>query len=106
MNPEDKVIMQQVASETAKKTVQETLLALGLDTDHPIEVQKDLATLREVRSLIEDPEWQADQLHLRKWRKTVNAVESKGIFAAFKFVMIGVFTLALIGAGVKFGIFN
>ncbi len=96
MDTADRVVIQQV--------VKETLTALGVDPSNPIAVQKDFASLRELRLLAEDPEWQADQAHLRRWRKTMNTVESKGVMLAIKFVIIGMLALVLVGIGVKFDI--
>jgi hypothetical protein len=104
MDAESRLMMQQVAEETAKKTVSETLTRLGVDHQHPIEIQKDFATLRELRVLIEDPEVQADLLHLRRWRVTMNAVESKGVLVGIGMAILGLGVLVYMGVGAKFGI--
>jgi hypothetical protein len=44
-------IIREESSQTVKTTVKETLRGLGVDVDHPLEVQNDLSALREWRVL-------------------------------------------------------
>jgi hypothetical protein len=44
-------IIREESQETVKETVHETLKGLGVDVEHPIEVQNDLSALREWRLL-------------------------------------------------------
>ena len=104
MDTETKALMREIAEESADKAVRRTLTALGIDHENPIEVQKDLASLRELRVLTADEDFQRDMLHLRRWRKTMDAVESRGILAATGMVIIG--GVALILTGVKFKFFS
>lgn len=104
MDPETQIIMRQVADEAATKAVNDTLLRLGIDPNNPIEAQRDFAAMREMREMVSNEEWWKDQHHLRRWRKAVDAVESKGFMAAVGFFMIaGAAGLALTISR-KFGI--
>lgn len=55
------------------ETVEQTLLALGVDTDDPVELQKDMA-------------------HLRTWRESMETVRKQTLLTA-----IGVITLGVLG---------
>lgn len=57
-----------------RATVQETLLALGIDMSEPLEAQKDFQ-------------------HLRAWRESVDTIKRQGLVAA-----VGVIVTGLIGA--------
>lgn len=54
-------------------TVAETLLRLGVDTTDPVELQKDMA-------------------HLREWRQSVQTVKRQSLITA-----IGILTVGLLG---------
>lgn len=86
LDPTTRILIGEVAEETSKRVVREVLVSLGIDTSEPIEVQKDLAALRELRALMASHEMQADLMHLRRWRKNMNAIQSKGILSAVAFL--------------------
>ena len=46
-------LLQETAREAAREAVRETLLALGLDADHPHDMQADLVFLRRHRQISE-----------------------------------------------------
>lgn len=46
--------LEALASNAAGKAVKTTLIALGIDADHPLEVQKDMQFSRNLRVLSED----------------------------------------------------
>jgi len=102
MDPETKAFMREVAEESAEKAVRRFAMTLGIDADNPLEVQKDLAALREFRTMAEDREFQRDMLHLRKWRKAMDAVESKGFGYGILFMVLGAIALAIVGIKTKF----
>lgn len=89
MDTYDKHALQQIAEEAASKAVAETFTKLGLDTHDVFETQKDMAALREMRSLLSSSEFQQDLAHLRKWRKSVDDIKSKSLFAALSLVAFG-----------------
>ncbi len=70
-----------------KKVVEETLTTLGFDIKNPIEVQKDIASLRELRKFIASEDTQADLVHLRKWREAMDNTRSYGL-RAFMFALV------------------
>ncbi len=91
--------MTQIADEAAEKAVKKVLLTLGVNADNPIEMQKDMIALRELRILVDDSEIQQDLLYLRSWRKTMQAVKSKGILTAVGMVVTAI--LAALWFGFK-----
>ena len=97
MDPQTEAVIQKAATEAANKTASDILLKLGVDPKEPLEVQKDMAALRELRNLVSDPEFQRDMLHLRKWRKAVNSVESKGMMTVAGLFFTGLAALLVIG---------
>lgn len=99
MDAKTKALIRDVAQQTATETVEKTLISLGIDHDRPIEVQRDMAALREVRDLIDDPEFQKDMLHIRKWRRAMDGVTSKGLLTISGMIMAGI--VAAIWMGVK-----
>lgn len=60
-----------------RATVKETLLALGIDTDEPLEAQKDFQ-------------------HLRAWRQSSDTVKSQGLVAAVGILVTGILGLVWI----------
>ena len=89
LDTETKAFMATLADEAAHRAVAETLLTLGIDTHDPLEAQRDMATLRELREMIDSEDFQADLLHLRRWRKTFDSIEKKGFMAALGFIFVG-----------------
>jgi hypothetical protein len=57
-----------------KASVEETLLALGIDTDEPLEAQKDFQ-------------------HLRAWRTSSETVKRQGFVTAVGILVTGIFGL-------------
>ncbi len=87
-----------------RSTVLHTLTELGIDHTEPFEVQKDMAALRGLRELYEDPDFQKDQVHLRRWRITMDTVANKGVLAALGFAILGVVALIWVGVSTKLGL--
>lgn len=86
-------VLENVAERAAQQAVHETLVSLGLDPKKPIEVQRDMAALRELREMMTSREFQADMMHLRRWRKSMDAVQSKGMLT-----LVGLITAGLAAA--------
>lgn len=61
-------------------TVRQTLIQLGIGSDDPIEMQKDM-------------------LHLRDWRKSMESIRSKGVLTIVTIAVSG--TLAALWVGLK-----
>ena len=89
LDKETQALMQQMAKEAADEAVKQTLLTIGINHTHPIEIQKDMAALRELRILTDDEEFRQDMLHLRKWRINMERLESKGMIAIAGMVCFG-----------------
>lgn len=104
MNDENtRALMADIADEAAKRAVERTLLTMGVDPNNPLETQRDMAALRELRELMESDEFQNDLLHLRRWRKAVDGVEGKGAIAAIGFICLGGLALILYAISYRFG---
>ena len=89
------------ARDIAREAVRETLVSLGVDVADPIKAQRNMAALRELADMTDDAEFQRDMVHLRKWRKNMEAVESRGVVAAVGFVLVGGIALVLYAFKVK-----
>lgn len=99
MDQETRAIIAEVASEASQKAVSELLIRLGIDHTRPLEVQRDMIALRELRVIVADPKFQADMAHLRRWRITMERMTSKGMLTGLTaFVM---FVLSMIVLGLK-----
>jgi hypothetical protein len=70
-----------IAEAAALSAVNETLMKLGIDTSNPILAQREFAVMRELRSMVDDEEFQADLAHLRKWRKAVESAQATTFLA-------------------------
>ena len=103
MNEEYRALIEETARATAKEACKELMTTLGIDVRHPHESQKDLIALRELRLLHQDPGLQADLLHLRKWRITMENVQSKGVLAIVGFLTLGILSLIWLGIKAKLG---
>lgn len=101
MDRETQALMKQMAEEAATEAVTKTLLTLGINSNDPLGAQRDMAALRELRELVDDEEFRKDLLHLRRWRKTMDNVESKGVIAAVGLVCFGGIALVLYAFRVK-----
>jgi len=67
-------LVQTTAKTVAKETVHETLLQLGADVDHPLDMQDDFRTLRE-------------------WRRSMESIRTKAVT-----VTVGVLVAGLLAA--------
>lgn len=76
--------------ETVEETVKSTLLQLGIDTADPITAQEEMAAVREIAKHIGDSEYQADQLHLRRWRKAMESASNITLKTALGIIITGV----------------
>lgn len=88
-----RALMKAVATEAVEEAVPATLLKLGMDTSDPIAAQEEMAAVREIAKHIGDPEYQADQLHLRRWRKAMESASNITLKTA-----IGIIITGLLGA--------
>ena len=70
--------VRKIAHEAARQAVKETLTALGVDADHPLEAQKDFQMLRD-------------------WRRSAETVKKQSLVTA-----VGILTAGIIGAIVMY----
>jgi len=107
MDEQTKIIVEQVAADAAEKAVAQTLTSLGVDANDPFAVQKDMQALRELRGMLSSDDFKADMMHLRKWRKAMDGVQSKGMLTVVGLVVTGVGAAlwvgfqAMVGSGVN-----
>lgn len=67
---EMRAMIREVVEETTKKAVEETFLRMGLQTDDPIEAQRDFQ-------------------HLRSWRKSTESLGAKALAVAVGILITG-----------------
>lgn len=86
-----------VAREAAHEAVNEVLVALGIDVTRPLCVQRDMATLREMSSMLHDPDFRQDLTQLRQWRESMAALQKRGLLVVVGTVVAGGLALLWIG---------
>lgn len=80
----------EVAEQAAVEAVKTTLKMIGINVDNPIEAQRDFTVMREVGKLVMDPEFRADIEHTRRWRKTLESMQTKGFLTITALLVTGV----------------
>lgn len=93
------LLIRQVADETARRAVMSTLTTLGIDADNPLETQRDMAALRELRELVHDEEFRKDLAYIRSWRLAMNKMQNKGLLTVVAVIVAGI--CAAVWAGVR-----
>lgn len=88
----------EIAEQAAQGAVKATLLAIGIDVTNPLAAQRDFVVLREVGKLALDEEFRKDIEHTRKWRKTVEAIQTKGMLTVAGSIVAGLIGLVVLGA--------
>jgi hypothetical protein len=76
ITPEQKEELKLLVAESVKQT----LIQLGISSDDPLEVQRDMQ-------------------HLREWRKSMESIKSKGLLTAVAIAVTGI--LAALWVGIK-----
>ena len=89
--------IEKIVETATKRAVHETLISLGLDPEHPLKSQKTMAALGEMTALFNDPEYQADQIHLRKWRMSMESASKIGFRAVVTVIFTGMITALYLG---------
>ena len=97
MDPETKALIEQTADHAADRAVLRAFTTLGFDPGDPLSAQRDMAALRGLRTLFEDPEFQADMVRWRSWRKSLDKAQSKGIITIVGIVITGLIALMVLG---------
>ena len=87
MDKETEALIRVVAHDAAQKAVHDTLIAVGIDPNNPLESQQDFARLRE---LLDDPEMREDWMAVRGFRKSLDAVKKKSVLS-----LVGLFITAV-----------
>lgn len=82
--------LKKLIRETVEETVKSTLLQLGIDVADPIAAQEEMAAVREIAKHVGDPEYQADQLHLRRWRKSMESASNMTLKTALGILVTGI----------------
>lgn len=78
-------------------TVKETLLTMGIDATDPIKFQRFMANLSEIERAFENEQFRKDQLHLRRWRESMERASNIGIGTALTMVATGLLTALWLG---------
>lgn len=106
MDEDTRRIMEDVAAQAAEEAVRKMLTSLGINHSNPLETQRDMAALRELRELISDKDFQADLMHLRKWRTAMDGVQSKGVLTVVGLVVTGAAAALWVGFKAAVGMGN
>ena len=97
MDENTKAMVERVAEQAAEQAVQKVLTSLGVDHVNPLETQRDMAALREWRSIIADDEFRKDLMHLRKWRQAMDGIQNKGMLTVVGVVFSGLCAALWVG---------
>ena len=89
--------MAEIAEAAAERAVAKTLLTIGIDVRDPLQAQRDFALMREVGAFAASAEFRKDIEHTRRWRKAIEAIQSKGIAAAVGLIVTGTAAALWIG---------
>jgi hypothetical protein len=92
LNPQQEALIKEVAEEAAKLAVTDALTMIGVDSSHPIEMQQDLAGLRELREFYSDKELQKDLIFIRGFRESMDSVKKSTIKASVGFLVLTALT--------------
>lgn len=96
MNLEDEHI-KVVVREAVSSAVKETLTSLGIDASDAIKTQTHMAAVREISEMLDDDEFKADLVYLRRWRKSMEQASNVTSKTVFGMVVTGLITLAILG---------
>ena len=101
-DPSTVVLLEQLAHRAAHEAVRSTLIGLGINHDNPLEAQRNMAALSDMRNLLEETDFQDDLRCIRKVRRAIETVESKGFVAMV--TMICVSGIAIVGLALRYKI--
>lgn len=98
---EDRTInaIERAAEVAALKVFNQMMVQMGRDVSDPLQAQKDMQALRELRHLFGDTDFKADLVYLRNLRLTLAGIQQQGLIAAIGIIVAGV--LASLWMGVK-----
>jgi len=91
--------IRRIAEGSARIAVREVLESLGLDITEKLEVQRQMAALRSLTHLVNDDEYRADMVHLRRWRTAIDGIGKMGATATITILLSGI--AAALWMGIK-----
>lgn len=94
LNPEMEALVNEVARRAAVQAVNSTLLSIGIDTRDPLKAQEQFASVREMHRFFGSDDGKADLRHLRRWRESMEKMQSKGFVSAAG-LMATIFVIAV-----------
>lgn len=89
--------LEALAEKAAAQAVKTVLLQIGIDTEDPLEAQKDFYLMRQVAHMANDAEFRKDMEHIREWRMSMNSIKSKSIMTVVGVMVSGVLAAAWVG---------
>ncbi len=93
----DEMEVKDIAQAAAREAVREFLIALGIDSSDPIKMQHQMSSLGTMSELLNDEEYQADQLHLREWRVAMENAKRTSFFVVVTTIVSGFIGLMVFG---------
>jgi len=89
--------IEKIVEASTRKAVEDTLTRIGVDISNPLRAQADFLALRELSAMLSDKEFQEDLAYLRRWRLSINNVQSKGAAAMIGIIVTGFAAIVLLG---------
>jgi len=99
MTPAVVAMLKKVAEESAKRTMVDSFLMIGIDITDPIKAQDAFAALRKLAASVDDPEKKADDYWVRTSRRRSEGTVGKLITALIGIGVLNFFYL--VGVGIK-----
>lgn len=93
----DEEQVRKIVEEATTKAVHQTLVSLGIDPNSPLDMQQHMSALRELSDLLDDEDYKADQIHLRKWRKSMESASKIGFKTVVTMIFTGLVTAVALG---------
>lgn len=87
----DECEIRNIIDKTVPEAVERTLTTLGFDVSNPIEIQKDVTSLRRIRIDSENDEVKKDQFFIRELRNNISIAKKRVIQ-----LTVGGITLAIL----------
>ena len=104
MDAETKLIMKEIATDSAEQACTQIMTQMGIDVNEPLEAQKDFMALRELRKLFSSEDVQKDFTHIRTWRLRMETVEKHSLIAFVSAGILVVMGTIWVGFKTKIGL--
>lgn len=104
MDEATRVLMKEIAREAATEAVRETLTAVGIDPNNPLEGQRNSVALVQMRRSWESDDFQADLAFTRRLRVATETAKGHSIRVVVGAVVLAVLGMLILGFKEKLGL--